>query len=198
MEELLETQPTYESLGQRLSHFHTLSSFRVHAVAPQGECGEMLGDLPPSYFTAADASGGVTADLCTTYDYAEVIAEIASLGSQRTAPVVALGKQAASVEGVLVDGVSVAYSLSPDGRALRIDEPVRWDAVAQVRYAQVEPAEASEAVDAGPEPVEGSGEDGGSAPLEVEPLAPSLNRFELDLGEDPAPRGVDEGSAVEG
>jgi len=198
VDELLENQPTYESLVQRLSHFHTLSSFRVHAVAPEMECGESLADLPPSYFTAAEASGGVTADLCSTFDYAEVIAEIATLGSQRTAPVVALGRQAESVEGVLVDGVSVAYSLSPDGRALRVEEPVRPGAVAKVLYAQVEDTAELKPVDAGPEVLEGSGEEGGNAPLEVEPMPPALNRFELDLGENPAPRGLDDGSAAEG
>lgn len=117
---LVAARPTAESLGALVDAANTVASFRLHAIAPEHDCGEPWAHLGPVYQDAARASGGRTLDVCTAEDYRGLIADIAREGAVVQRPVVALARplEDAVVE---VDGQPVGWSASADGRAVVLD-----------------------------------------------------------------------------
>ena len=126
-DELKGIQPNYAQLKRMVEGAQLVSSFRVHAIAPETECSEPWMDLlDPVYFDVASEGGGVIADSCTTTDYSEVIRSIAELGAEIQSGVYPLslvekGKKI-EVESVLIGETKVSWTMSPSGRALVIDE----------------------------------------------------------------------------
>jgi hypothetical protein len=123
VEELLAARPTGEDLAALAGATHDLASFRVHAIAPAGDCGEpWFEEVGPAYFDAAQATSGETLDLCTARPehYQALIRRIAERGSVPTAPVLALGRPADVVTAVRVDGRPVGFVTVASGEAVRL------------------------------------------------------------------------------
>jgi hypothetical protein len=120
--ELVAARPTFEQLRLLAASRQTLSSFRVHAIAPADLCSDEDwtggGD---AYFEAALAANGEILDVCTATpaDYVAFVQRMAEQGAVPQAPVIALadGEQ---VLDVLVDDQPAPFALSLDGRALTL------------------------------------------------------------------------------
>ena len=125
-------QPTVSELLDLVEEDETVASFRLHAIAPETECSESF--TTQSYFQAAEATGGVTADICTATDYASIISEIAQTGALTQAPVFALGYAADTVHSVTLDGAPVRYTLEADGAAIRLMDSPSRRGMLRVRY----------------------------------------------------------------
>ncbi|MES2642860.1 MAG: hypothetical protein V4850_25475 [Myxococcota bacterium] len=116
-QDLVDARPDFAALVALVDE--PVAAFRVHAIAPTTGCTEPWGY--PTYFDVVADAGGVAADICTTADYAPVIAAIARAGSVRQAPVLRLGYPAAQVEGVAgVDG-PIGWSATDDPQAIVLD-----------------------------------------------------------------------------
>jgi hypothetical protein len=139
-EELRGLQPNYAQLKRMVEGGQLVSSFRVHAIAPETECSEpWMDSREPVYFEVAREGGGVIADSCTTTDYSQVIRSIAELGAEIQSGVYPLSLvdvgQKIEVEAVLLDDIPVSWTMSPSGRALVIDEDMASSkAEIKVRY----------------------------------------------------------------
>ncbi len=116
-QDLLSLQPSVEDLLDRLNV--PVASFRLHAIAPESECGEKWTD--PSYHRAAKASGGVTADVCTLRDYRPVIEQIVHTGARTDQSVVRLGRLPSEIESVELNHKPVGWW--SDGQAVGLDQP---------------------------------------------------------------------------
>lgn len=114
--DLLALQPDYALLRALVTE--PVAGFRVHALAPETECGERWAQA--SYFDVADASDGVRADFCTTEDYAAVIGSIARAGSVPQEPVLRLGHPAAEVVEVRGADGPLAWSPTDDPQAIAL------------------------------------------------------------------------------
>lgn len=124
LEDLVTLRPDYARLVELVDAANTVSSFRVHAIAPEGYCGERWDHLGDVYQQAARASGGRTLDVCTATDYRGFVADIAREGAVVQRPVVALSRalSADTKATVEVDGVAVGWAPSADGRAIILDQ----------------------------------------------------------------------------
>lgn len=124
---LVAERPTGEQLAVTAARQQVTSSFRLHAIAPASQCGDepWEGTIGPSYFEAANATGGKTLDMCTATpeQYVDMVRAIVTEGSVPTRPVVPLARQD-RVGQVLVDGVSKPFHLSRDKKAVILDEPM--------------------------------------------------------------------------
>jgi len=118
--ELEAWRPGYAELRALAERDNVMASFRLHAIAPATECVERWEHLGASYYEAANDSGGVTLDICTTRDYTAVIGAIAELGAQPQEPLFPLGRPAEDVLSVRVDDKPVNYTMVGDD-VLRID-----------------------------------------------------------------------------
>jgi hypothetical protein len=98
-----------------------VAGVRFHAIAPATECGELWSPAGATYYRAADATGGIHADVCTVGDYAPVIRRIVELGAIPEAPVLALGQPAEAIEEVRVDGRPTGFTVVGDSRAVAVD-----------------------------------------------------------------------------
>ncbi len=127
---LVAARPDFVALSELVDRANTVSSFRVHAIAPELQCGEGWAHLGDVYQQAARASGGETLDMCTASDYRGFIEAIAREGAVVQRPVLALGRPLADAI-VEIDGERVGWAPSPDGRALTIDRAL-GDDVAKV------------------------------------------------------------------
>lgn len=126
-EELKGLQPGFAQLKRMVEATQLVSSFRVHAIAPESECSEAWMDwLDPVYFEVARDGEGVSADSCSTTDYSEVIRSIAELGAEIQSGVYPLtlaeGRQQVEVDSVLLGDTPISWTMSPSGRALVVDE----------------------------------------------------------------------------
>lgn len=122
-DDLVALQPDVKELSARMLGEFEASGFRMHAIAPAEGCsGEPW--TGTSYFDAAEATGGMTLDVCTAEpaDYVALAQRIAELGSRPQAPVVALSAQAEAIQDVTVDGEPVSYSVGLSGRSIQLDE----------------------------------------------------------------------------
>lgn len=120
-DELVSMRPDYAELAELAHRTHELAGFRLHAIAPDTECsGERwMAQIGPVYHDAAEASGGVAADVCTETDYAAVVADILASAPRRSTQVVALEDlDGASIVEVRLDGRPVDYRL--DGGVLEL------------------------------------------------------------------------------
>jgi hypothetical protein len=136
-QDLVEARPDFAALAALVDE--PVAAFRVHAIAPATGCSDEQW-AQPTYFDVVADAGGVAADICTTEDYAPVIAAIARAGSVRQAPVLRLGYPAAQVEGVAgVDG-PIGWSPTDDPQAIVLDGelPVSMRQV-RVRYRAAAP-----------------------------------------------------------
>ena len=139
-EQLLVERPDFGELAELVAGTNTVSSFRVHAIAPASPCAEDFDE--PAYFDVADASGGVVLDICTEDDYSPLLGSIATEGARLQEPVVALSDLAVGVASVLLDGQPVGYSV--EGRALRVDTELADEAAAlEVVYRRAPPMKLS-------------------------------------------------------
>ncbi len=118
LEDLYARQPDFDELQELVLAANLVSSFRVHAIAPQSLCSEPW--LEPSYFDVTEQSGGVSLDICVERDYAPLVREIVRSGALQQQPLFALSVPAAAVETVLVDGEAVSFTLEGE-RVLALD-----------------------------------------------------------------------------
>lgn len=133
-EGLRELRPDVALLRELVMANSLVSSFRVHAIAPARACVERWSD-GPTYREAARAGDGVFLDVCTATDYRPLIEEIARKGAVVQQPVFPLGRSAAEVESVAVDGSPVGFSVSEDGGVVVLDQALpRRRARVHVRY----------------------------------------------------------------
>jgi hypothetical protein len=123
---LVAGRPDYAALADLVDVANTVSSFRVHAIAPATECAETWAHLGPVYQQAAKDAGGRTLDVCTATDYGAFVRDIVHDGAVVQRPVVALGR-AADDAVVEVDGQRVGWSPSADGRAITLDHALSGD-----------------------------------------------------------------------
>jgi hypothetical protein len=113
---LLALTPDAETLRRTLMSTQPVSAVRFHAIAPYTPCGEPWSELGATYLRAAEASGGKTADMCTTTDYTAVVREIAREGGRMQHAVFPLGRPAEEVQDVLFDGTPM--KARPRGRSV--------------------------------------------------------------------------------
>jgi hypothetical protein len=132
-QDLVDHRPSVDELSALAERDQPLSAFRLHAIAPASQCVEKWA-AGASYYDAAEQSGGWTVDLCTATDYRPLIRKIADEGSIPDQTVVALGRDAASIDEVTADGAAIGWSLSPDRRAIVLDLPAEQAAHVSVRY----------------------------------------------------------------
>lgn len=131
---LRELRPDVALLRDLVQANSLVSSFRVHAIAPARPCVEAWSD-GPTYRDAARAGEGVFLDVCTATDYRPLIEEITRKGAVVQHPVFPLGRPAADVESVVVDGAPVGFSVSEDGGVVVLDQPLpRRRSRVHVRY----------------------------------------------------------------
>lgn len=123
-DELVAERPDFDELAELVAWSNTVSSFRVHAIAPATPCAEAFDD--PAYFEVAEASGGALLDICSEDDYSPLLGAIATEGARLQEPVVALSVDPGQVAAVTLDGEPVGYSV--EGRALRVDTELRDEA----------------------------------------------------------------------
>jgi hypothetical protein len=117
----LEVDPiTYGDLQQLVDADNSVSSFKVHAIAPATECVEEWAHLGPRYYDVAEASGGATLDICTADDYAPFIRSLVERSGVIDTPILSLGRPMEAVHQVLLDGQSVAFDVVGDGTAVRL------------------------------------------------------------------------------
>ncbi len=121
-DDMLALRPVPSELAAKVLGDWEASGFRMHAIAPASPCSEEPW-TGTSYFDAAEATGGVTLDVCTAEptDYVALAQRIAELGSRPQAPVVALSAGAKQVDEVLVDGVPVGFAVGKTGRTVVLD-----------------------------------------------------------------------------
>jgi hypothetical protein len=116
-QDLRARRPDYARLRAAALKSNQVSSFKIHAIAPDRTCknsGEGVGDK--AYYTAADASGGAKLDGCASTDYVPFLKSMIEKGSTVTEPTFRLGKAAAAILSVKVDGAETKdYQLSADG-----------------------------------------------------------------------------------
>lgn len=134
---LVALRPTFAELEEKALDRQDLASFRVHAIAPASLCSsEDWTAGGPSYFEAAEASGGEILDVCAAEpaDYVDLVRRIAVTGAVPQRPVVPLADDVEVAE-VRVDGAPTVFTVSRDGRAVVL--PGRLPTVKQqveVRY----------------------------------------------------------------
>lgn len=121
---LIAARPTAAQLDRMVRGRSDVASFRIHAIAPRAECVEVeaWADIGPSYFDAADASGGLTLDVCTATDYRPLLTDVASVGAAIQHPVLRLSASAGEVLSVEVGGRAVSYHLGRGGTTIVLDE----------------------------------------------------------------------------
>jgi hypothetical protein len=117
---LVAARPDFQRLSDLVDVANTVSSFRIHAIAPESQCAEHWSHIGEVYQQAAKASGGRTLDVCSATDYRAFIEAIGKDGAVVQRPVLALGKAMEDAQ-VEVDGQRVGYSASVDGRAITLD-----------------------------------------------------------------------------
>ena len=122
--ELVMMRPDFAELKALVEKTNTVSSFRIHAVAPRSNCSENWSEIGPVYFDAVDASGGRGLDMCTAEDYSGLIREIAETGSIPTTAMFPLAKNASEVEYVQVDEIDVPFSVSERGDLVLLDRDI--------------------------------------------------------------------------
>ncbi len=125
--ELVQYRPDYSELKALVDKNSTVSSFRIHAVAPRTNCSENWSQIGPVYFDAVDASGGKGIDVCTAEDYSTLIKEIAETGSIPTRAVFPLGKPAVEVEFVQINDIDVPFKVSDRGDLILLDREIPTD-----------------------------------------------------------------------
>ncbi|HCH63827.1 MAG TPA: hypothetical protein DFR83_13560 [Deltaproteobacteria bacterium] len=117
----LEVDPiTYSDLQKLVDADNMVRSFKVHAIAPATECVEEWAYLGPRYFNVAEASGGVTLDICTADDYSTFIHDLVEDSGRIERPILSLGRPSTVVHEVLLDGEPVAFDVVGDGTAVRL------------------------------------------------------------------------------
>jgi hypothetical protein len=120
---LIEDRPTPEALAQRIEKDNVVSSIRFHAIAPATECVERWMHFGPSYYDAAEYTGGAIVDMCTENDFQPILDRVFDEGARPTKPVFALGAKAGTVQSVRVDGQDASYEVHPNGRVVTVDLP---------------------------------------------------------------------------
>lgn len=123
---LLDLRPTAEELLATAAARQVTSSLRLHAIAPQTQCGsEPSAHLGDPYGDAARATDGRTLDICAAKpeDYVTFVREIVADGSVPTSPVVPLARPE-RIRAVFFDGREVPWHLSSDQRAVVVDRPM--------------------------------------------------------------------------
>lgn len=123
VDDLLARRPTFDELQGLVEATSAVSSFRLHAIAPEEPCSERWDGLDRVYQQVVEDAGGVFADVCTTVDYAPLIRRIARTGATMEAPVFGLSQVAAEVVSVRVEGRAVPYEVGSGGRSLELDTP---------------------------------------------------------------------------
>jgi hypothetical protein len=120
-EGLLALRPDAKRLGERLMNGGA-AGFRIHAIAPATDCSEEPW-TGTSYFDAAQATGGLSLDVCTSTpdDYVALAQRIAKEGARPQRPVVALSAQAHEVDEVLLDGARVGFTVAGSGKSVILD-----------------------------------------------------------------------------
>ncbi len=120
---LIEDRPTPEQLAEHIEKDNIVSSIRFHAIAPATECVERWMHFGPSYYDAAEYTGGAIVDMCTENDFQPVLDRVFDEGARPTRPVFALGAKAGSVQSVRVDGQETSYEVHDNGRVVTVDLP---------------------------------------------------------------------------
>ncbi len=140
-DDLLDMRPDARALAEQVMGEYEAAGFRMHAIAPASPCsGEPWSGT--SYFDAAEATGGMTLDVCTAQpsDYVALAKRIAEESSKAQAPVVALSAGAEEVEEVLVDGAPVGFAVGSTGRTVLLDGELPAKAAdVRVRYRTARP-----------------------------------------------------------
>jgi len=120
--DLVDHQPDFASLDALVADTQTVSSFRIHAIAPRTACSERWSAAGPVYLDAVEANDGVFLDICTADDYAPFIQDIVRRGSVMQSPVLALSRSPSEILAVTRDGEPAPYRVSGDGRAVLLSE----------------------------------------------------------------------------
>ena len=77
VEELTRSRPTGDTLAAQVAAREEVSSFRIHAIAPERHCtGEHWEQIGPTYHEAAAVTGGHSLDLCETTGYAAFLRDV--------------------------------------------------------------------------------------------------------------------------
>jgi len=138
--ELVMMRPDFAELKALVDKTNTVSSFRIHAVAPKTNCSENWSEIGPVYFDAVDASGGKGIDVCTAEDYSTLIRDIAETGSVPTKAMFPLGKEADEVEYVQIGEVDVPFSVSERGDLILLERDIPSDSTkVKVHYTMKAP-----------------------------------------------------------
>jgi hypothetical protein len=142
---LVAMRPTGEELVATAAGQQLTASMRLHAIAPQTQCGgEAYAHIGDVYGDAARETGGRTLDICTAEpaDYVALVRDIVADGAVPTAPVVPL-ERAERVRTVFVDGREVPWRLSRDQKAVVLDTPMpEQRSTVRIEYKAVVPSSA--------------------------------------------------------
>ncbi|MCB9693634.1 MAG: hypothetical protein H6736_17615 [Alphaproteobacteria bacterium] len=103
-EALLDLQPTASQLVEHILEDNPVSSVRFHAIAPERECVEQWVHFGPTYYQAAEETGGAILDVCEATDYRALLESVIDRGATPTRPVFGLAVPPEEVEEVRVDG----------------------------------------------------------------------------------------------
>lgn len=121
--DLLDIRPTGHDLVQSILADNPVSSVRLHAIAPRTECVEKWHHLGPSYFDAAEQTGGVQLDVCTATDYRPLLEAVLDVGAAPNRPVFGLVAPPEEIHEVLVDGVPAVFQPHATLRTVEVELP---------------------------------------------------------------------------
>lgn len=132
-EQLLALHRTSEELETLARKRFHVSNFQVHALAPMRQCTqENWSGLDPVYHQLAQATGGVSTDLCSTLDLTQMLTEITGQAKSIRHPVMVLSGSADSVLEVQQNGSSLGFAWT--GEVIELDERPRTDNPVEVTY----------------------------------------------------------------
>ncbi len=130
-DELIGLQPSFEELRGLAQG--ELASFQVHAIAPDGSCGETsYEEIGLSYFDLVEQGGGLALDLCGAEDWTPLIARVAASAGRLDEPMLVLESTPSELWSVTLDGGAVGYA--QDERMVVLDAQPRAGVKAEVRY----------------------------------------------------------------
>jgi hypothetical protein len=130
-DELLEARPSFEDLRGLVQG--DLASFQVHAIAPEGSCGETsYEEIGLSYFELVEQGGGLALDFCSVEDWTPLIAEIAEGAGRLDEAMLVLESTPSELWSVRLDGADVGYAW--DERMVVLDAEPSAEVQAEVRY----------------------------------------------------------------
>lgn len=141
---LIRTVPSADEVVAAITAAYPVAGVRLHAMAPATECVERWSPKGATYKAAAEASGGVFADLCGTPDHRAFLREVGKRGGETQVPILPLGAQAREVARVAVDGAPVPYTALPGGRAVKLADTPTGEEI-EVTYRTTAPAKAPKA-----------------------------------------------------